>query len=84
MAQIVDKHSATSQFFINVADNAFFDYYQHDFDYILFDNVLKGIEMADKIIQVPINDDGSFLEVLVKLIIIFLSKFFTVSLCSTV
>lgn len=36
MARTADKDSATSQFFINVADNAFLDHGQRDFGYAVF------------------------------------------------
>ncbi|RZI09408.1 peptidylprolyl isomerase A, partial [Staphylococcus aureus] len=36
MARTSDKDSATSQFFINVADNAFLDHGQRDFGYAVF------------------------------------------------
>ena len=37
MARTADKDSATSQFFINVADNAFLDHGQRDFGYAVLD-----------------------------------------------
>ncbi|PQN26047.1 peptidylprolyl isomerase A, partial [Shigella flexneri] len=39
MARTADKDSATSQFFINVADNAFLDHGQRDFGYAVFGKV---------------------------------------------
>ncbi len=41
MARTADKDSATSQFFINVADNAFLDHGQRDFGYAVFGKVVK-------------------------------------------
>lgn len=49
MARTADKDSATSQFFINVADNAFLDHGQRDFGYAVFGKVVKGMDVADKI-----------------------------------
>ncbi|VDA81472.1 Peptidyl-prolyl cis-trans isomerase A [Klebsiella pneumoniae] len=40
MARTADQDSATSQFFINVADNAFD--HQRDFGYAVFGKVVKG------------------------------------------
>ena len=40
MARTADKDSATSQFFINVADNAFLDHGQRDFGYAVFGKVV--------------------------------------------
>lgn len=51
MARTADKDSATSQFFINVADNAFLDHGQRDFGYAVFGKVVKGMDVADKISQ---------------------------------
>ena len=58
MARTADKDSATSQFFINVADNAFLDHGQRDFGYAVFGKVVKGMDIADKISQVPTHDVG--------------------------
>ncbi len=49
MARTADQDSATSQFFINVADNAFLDHGQRDFGYAVFGKVVKGMDVADKI-----------------------------------
>ena len=63
MARTADKDSATSQFFINVADNAFLDHGQRDFGYAVFGKVVKGMDVADKISQVPTHDVGPYLNV---------------------
>ncbi|WP_032320542.1 peptidylprolyl isomerase A, partial [Shigella flexneri] len=60
MARTADKDSATSQFFINVADNAFLDHGQRDFGYAVFGKVVKGMDVADKISQVPTHDVGPY------------------------
>ncbi len=52
MARTANKDSATSQFFINVADNAFLDHGQRDFGYAVFGKVVKGMDVADKISKV--------------------------------
>lgn len=49
MARTADQDSATSQFFINIADNAFLDHGQRDFGYAVFGKVVKGMDVADKI-----------------------------------
>ncbi len=49
MARTADQDSATSRFFINVADNAFLDHGQRDFGYAVFGKVVKGMDVADKI-----------------------------------
>ncbi|MBF0614985.1 MAG: peptidyl-prolyl cis-trans isomerase [Magnetococcales bacterium] len=48
--QVVD--SATSQFFINVADNAFLNHGKRDFGYAVFGRVVSGMETVDKIAAV--------------------------------
>ena len=48
--QVVD--SATSQFFINVADNNFLDHGVRDYGYAVFGKVTKGMNVVDKIANV--------------------------------
>lgn len=48
--QVVD--SATSQFFINLADNVFLDNGKRDFGYAVFGKVTKGEDVVDKIADV--------------------------------
>jgi cyclophilin family peptidyl-prolyl cis-trans isomerase len=50
MARTGDPHSATSQFFINHADNAFLDHPGRDgWGYAVFGKVTAGMEVVDKI-----------------------------------
>lgn len=50
MARTGDPHSATSQFFINDADNAFLDYPGQDgWGYAVFGKVVDGQEVVDAI-----------------------------------
>lgn len=58
MARTSDKDSATSQFFLNVADNAFLDHGQRDFGYAVFGKVVKGMDVVDKISQAPTSTVG--------------------------
>ncbi|MEH2921817.1 peptidylprolyl isomerase A [Samsonia erythrinae] len=60
MARTAEKDSATSQFFINVADNAFLDHGQRDFGYAVFGKVVKGMEVVDKISQVQTKNVGPY------------------------
>ncbi|QCR34788.1 peptidylprolyl isomerase A [Nissabacter sp. SGAir0207] len=60
MARTADKDSATSQFFINVADNAFLDHGQRDFGYAVFGKVVKGMDVVDKISQVKTENVGPY------------------------
>ncbi len=61
MARTGDPHSATSQFFINVADNYFLNHRGESFEgwgYAVFGQVVSGMEVADAIVAVPRGDQG--------------------------
>jgi peptidyl-prolyl cis-trans isomerase A (cyclophilin A) len=49
MARTSDINSATSQFFVNLADNAFLDHGPRDFGYAVFGRVTEGMDVIDKI-----------------------------------
>lgn len=52
MARTSDPHSATAQFFINVADNAFLDFKSETIQgwgYCVFGHVVEGMDVVDKI-----------------------------------
>ncbi|CNE23124.1 peptidylprolyl isomerase A [Yersinia nurmii] len=74
MARTADKDSATSQFFLNVADNAFLDHGQRDFGYAVFGKVVKGMDVVDKISQVQTENIGPYQNVPVKPITILSAK----------
>jgi peptidyl-prolyl cis-trans isomerase B (cyclophilin B) len=53
MARTNDPHSATSQFFINVADNAILDHPGTDgWGYCAFGEVVEGMDVVDRIREV--------------------------------
>jgi peptidyl-prolyl cis-trans isomerase B (cyclophilin B) len=55
MARTMDPHSATCQFFINVADNAFLNYSNDQpqgFGYCVFGEVVEGMDVVDAIAKV--------------------------------
>ncbi|NQD91253.1 peptidylprolyl isomerase A [Pseudomonas sp. CrR25] len=58
MARTQVRDSATSQFFINHKDNAFLDHGSRDFGYAVFGKVVRGMEVVDKIAQVPTGNRG--------------------------
>ena len=61
MARTSDPHSATSQFFINLADNAFLDYKgpsPQGYGYCVFGNVARGTDVVDRIAGVPTGRSG--------------------------
>ena len=56
MARTSEPHSATAQFFINVADNDFLDYKgpsPQGWGYAVFGKVVEGADVVDKIKGVP-------------------------------
>ncbi len=59
MARTNAPHSATVQFFINLVDNTNLDYPSFDgWGYCVFGKVVKGMEIVDKIAQVPTGKNG--------------------------
>jgi cyclophilin family peptidyl-prolyl cis-trans isomerase len=52
MARTSDINSATSQFFVNLSDNAFLDHGPRDFGYAVFGRVSEGMEVIEKIAAV--------------------------------
>ena len=54
MARTSDPHSASSQFFINLADNGFLDHPGRDgWGYAVFGKVTEGMDVVDKIAATP-------------------------------
>lgn len=70
MARTNDPHSATSQFFINVKDNASLNKNGHNAGYAVFGKVLSGMEIADKISRVATKADGYMRDIPVEPVII--------------
>ena len=63
MARTSDPHSATAQFFINVADNDFLDYTaptQRGFGYTVFGKVIEGMDIVNQIAATPTGPGGPF------------------------
>ncbi|PJG83466.1 peptidylprolyl isomerase [Caviibacterium pharyngocola] len=67
MARTSDPHSATAQFFINVADNTFLDYRAkemfgktvvQEWGYAVFGEVVEGMDVVDKIKGVKTGNKG--------------------------
>jgi cyclophilin family peptidyl-prolyl cis-trans isomerase len=52
MARTSDINSATSQFFVNLVDNAFLDNGPRDYGYAVFGRVTEGMDVIDKIARV--------------------------------
>ena len=63
MARTGDPNSATSQFFINVADNKRLDFRSADvrgYGYTVFGKVVSGMDVVDKIAATPTGAGGPF------------------------
>jgi peptidyl-prolyl cis-trans isomerase B (cyclophilin B) len=62
MARTSDPHSATAQFFINVADNEFLNYKApsaQGWGYCVFGRVINGTDVVDRIKDVPTGSSGA-------------------------
>lgn len=60
MARTNDPHSATSQFFINLSDNAPLDYRNGQWGYAVFARVVEGMDVVDEIAALPTGAAGPF------------------------
>jgi len=61
MARTNDPHSATAQFFVNVADNDFLDYKgpsPQGWGYCVFGKVVEGTDVVDRIKGLPTGRSG--------------------------
>jgi peptidylprolyl isomerase/peptidyl-prolyl cis-trans isomerase B (cyclophilin B) len=61
MARTGEPHSATSQFFINVADNYFLNHRGKSIEgwgYAVFGQVVDGMQVVDAIVAVPRGERG--------------------------
>jgi peptidyl-prolyl cis-trans isomerase A (cyclophilin A) len=70
MARTSDPHSATSQFFISVADNASLDISARGWGYAVFGKVIEGMDVVDKIVAVKTETRGAMKDVPVDPVII--------------
>lgn len=74
MARTADPHSATAQFFINVANNEFLNFRyptQDGYGYCVFGKVVKGMDVVNRIVKVPTGTGpGGHRDVPVKPVII--------------
>jgi len=70
MARTSDPHSATSQFFISVADNASLDISARGWGYAVFGKVIEGMDVVDKIVAIQTETRGPMKDVPVDPVII--------------
>lgn len=63
MARTSDPHSATAQFFVNVADNGSLDHTgknDRGWGYTVFGKVVRGMDVVDRIVASPTGSRGPF------------------------
>jgi cyclophilin family peptidyl-prolyl cis-trans isomerase len=73
MARTSEIHSATSQFFINVADNFFLDYRSpasSGYGYCVFGKVIKGMDVVNKIKAVKTTTKKGYQDVPLEPVVI--------------
>lgn len=73
MARTSDPHSATAQFFINVADNDFLNFSaknEQGWGYCVFGEVVEGMDVVDKIRAVKKSASGMHQDVPVEPVVI--------------
>jgi peptidyl-prolyl cis-trans isomerase B (cyclophilin B) len=66
MARTPDPHSASSQFFINLADNSFLNHKGKDFQgwgYAVFGKVIEGMEVVDAVAKVKTTSRGPYQDI---------------------
>lgn len=66
MARAFEPNSGTSQFFINLNDNKFLNYYKPDPHYIgycVFGKVIRGMDVVERIGHTPTHTAGKYTDV---------------------
>ena len=70
MARTNDADSATSQFFVNLKDNAFLDPGRGNAGYAVFAHVMEGMDVVDKIAAVKTGSKGHHEDVPVEPVVL--------------
>ena len=73
MARTPNPHSATAQFFINTADNAFLNFKaknMSDYGYCVFGKVTQGLDVVDQIEAVATGSQGGHQDVPTEAVVI--------------
>lgn len=73
MARTMDPHSATAQFFINHADNAFLNFSAptpQGWGYCVFGKVVEGMDVVDKIAKLKTKSAGMYDDVPADMVVI--------------
>src|SRR4051794_25847835 len=74
MARTNDPHSATSQFFVNLVDNAFLDPGKGGAGYAVFGHVIEGMSVIDAIAKVKTGRKGMHDDVPVEPVVVTSAK----------
>jgi cyclophilin family peptidyl-prolyl cis-trans isomerase len=70
MARTNDPHSATSQFFVNLVDNAFLDPGRGGAGYAVFGHVTDGMSVVDEIAKIKTGRKGMHDDVPVEAVVV--------------
>jgi peptidyl-prolyl cis-trans isomerase A (cyclophilin A) len=70
MARYDDPNSATSQFFINLKDNAHLDPPAGGFGYAVFGKVIEGMDVVDKIANLKTGNKGRFSNIPLQTVVV--------------
>jgi cyclophilin family peptidyl-prolyl cis-trans isomerase len=73
MARTSDPHSASAQFFINVANNGFLNHTAKDergWGYAVFGKVVQGMDVVDRIANVPTSSDVPVKPVVIESVVV--------------
>ncbi len=73
MARTMDPHSATAQFFINVADNSFLNHsgeQAQSYGYCVFGEVVEGMDVVDTIAKVKTGQSKGHGDVPLEVVVI--------------
>ncbi len=73
MARTGDPHSATAQFFINVANNGFLNHSSRDergWGYAVFGKVVQGMDVVDKIAATPTSSDVPVKPIVIESVVV--------------
>ena len=70
MARTNEINSATSQFFVNLEDNAFLDHQKGNFGYAVFGRVTEGMDVIDAIAGVETGRRGGHDDVPVNAVVV--------------
>ena len=74
MARTMDPHSATAQFFINVADNAFLNFsgeQAQTYGYCVFGEVVEGMDVVDLIAKVKTGQSKGHGDVPLETVVVY-------------